>query len=31
MDNIRICFRRINRWAQGYVARRTRDAALTPS
>ena len=31
MNNIRICFRRINRWAQGFVARRTRDAGLTPS
>ena len=31
MDNIRICFRRINRWAQGFVARRTRGAGLTPS
>lgn len=31
MDNIRISFRRINRWAQGFVARRTRDAGLTPS
>ena len=31
MNNIRICFRRINRWAQGYVARRTRDTGLTPS
>ena len=31
MENIRICFRRINRWAQGYVARRTNNAQLTPS
>ena len=31
MENIRICFRRINRWAQGYVARRTQNAQLTPS
>ncbi len=31
MNNIRICFRRINRWAQGYVARRTKDTGLTPS
>ncbi len=31
MENIRISFRRINRWAQGYVARRTRNAQLTPS
>ncbi len=31
MNNIRISFRRINRWAQGFVARRTRDTGLTPS
>ena len=31
MENIRICFRRINRWAQGFVARRTNNAQLTPS
>ena len=31
MEKIRICFRRINRWAQGYVARRTNNAQLTPS
>ncbi len=31
MENIRICFRRINRWAQGYVARRTQNAQLTPA
>ena len=31
MENIRLCFRRINRWAQGYVARRTNNAQLTPS
>lgn len=31
MENIRLCFRRINRWAQGYVARRTQNAQLTPS
>ena len=31
MNNIRISFRRINRWAQGFVARRTKDAGLTPS
>jgi len=31
MNTIRISFRRINRWAQGFVARRTRDTGLTPS
>ncbi|MBQ4578285.1 MAG: MarR family transcriptional regulator [Clostridia bacterium] len=31
MNNIRLCFRKINRWAQGYVARRTKDTGLTPS
>ena len=31
MNNIRISFRRINRWAQGFVARRTKDTGLTPS
>lgn len=31
MDNIRLCFRRINRWAQSFVARRTMDTELTPS
>ncbi len=31
MENIRIGFRRINRWAQGYVARRTQNAQLTPA
>ena len=31
MNNIRISFRRINRWAQGFVARRTTDTGLTPS
>ena len=31
MNNIRTCFRRINRWAQGFVARRTKDTGLTPS
>ncbi len=31
MNNIRITFRRINRWAQGFVARRTKDTGLTPS
>ena len=31
MNNIRISFRRINRWAQGFVARRTKETGLTPS
>lgn len=31
MNTIRIPFRRINRWAQGFVARRTKDTGLTPS
>ena len=31
MENIRLCFRRINRWAQSFVARRTMDTELTPS
>ena len=31
MNTIRISFRRINRWAQGFVARRSRDTGLTPS
>ena len=31
MNNVRISFRRINRWAQGFVARRTKDTGLTPS
>ena len=31
MNTIRISFRRINRWAQGFVARRTKDTGLTPS
>lgn len=31
MAEIRLCFRRINRLAQGYVNRRTRDGELTPS
>ena len=31
MNNIRISFRRINRWAQGVVARRSKDTGLTPS
>ena len=30
MNNIRISFRRINRWAQGFVARRTKETGLTP-
>lgn len=31
MNEIGICFRRINRLAQGYVARRTRNLELNPS
>ena len=31
MNNIRISFRRITRWAQGFVARHTKDTGLTPS
>lgn len=31
MNELRMCFRRINRWAQGYVSRRTRRLALNPS